>query len=72
MKRKEEKFFKKGLDTPPAKQPDGQISRPCRSQGRAGAVHSHRNRNLYFSRVLHSHLVSEPEMRYAGDLFAWK
>jgi hypothetical protein len=26
MKRKEEKFLKKGLDTPLAKQPDGQIS----------------------------------------------
>jgi hypothetical protein len=28
MKRKEEKFLKKGLDTPFAKQPDGQISWP--------------------------------------------
>jgi hypothetical protein len=26
MKRKEEIFLKKGLDSPPAKQPDGQIS----------------------------------------------
>jgi len=29
MKREEEKFLKKGLDTPFEKQPDGQISRPA-------------------------------------------
>jgi hypothetical protein len=28
--------------------------------------------NPYFPRVLHSRLVSEPEMRYAGYLFARK
>jgi hypothetical protein len=70
MKRKGEKFLKKGLDTPLAKQPDGQISWP--RQGGAAAVQPHRNMNPYFSRVLHSRLVSVPEMGYAGGLFARK
>jgi hypothetical protein len=66
------KYLKKGLDTPPAKQPDGQISRPHSSQGRAAAVQPHRNMSPYFSRLLLSRLVSEPEMGYAGGLFARK
>jgi hypothetical protein len=72
MKRKEEKFLEKGLDTPLAKQPDGQIGWPHSSQGRAAAVQPHRKMSPYFSRLLHSRLVSEPEMGYAGGLFARK
>jgi hypothetical protein len=69
MKRKEEKFLKKGLDTPLTKQPDGQISGP---QARADAVRWHRNMKPYFPGCLYSRLVRQPRMRYAAGFWIWK